>query len=287
MFAVYKRELQSYFASMTGFVCVAFFLVITGIYLYVNNLTSLHTNFEYTLSSISFSFIIMVPLMTMRVLAEERRQKTDQLLLTAPVSVEEIVIGKYLAVFSVFAAGMLILLAYPLILSMYGEVNFLQTYGAWLAFLLMGSAYLAIGVFVSSLTESQMISAVVTFLILLLMFFMADLAAQLPRAAQQQWLIFCGILWVSCFLIYLSMKNIYPPFYIGCVGQIVLTLLYKLKPLVFENRIADICEWLSPSARYIDFVNGVFDVSGIVYYIALACLFVFLTIQMVKRRRWV
>ncbi len=287
MLAVYKRELQSYFSSMTGWVCVAFFLIVAGLYMYVNNFTSLFTNFEYTLSSISFCFTIMVPLMTMRILAEERRQKTDQLLLTAPVSVEKIVIGKYLAVFTVFLFGMMVLLAYPLILTMYGEVNLLQTYGAWLAFLLMGGAYLAIGVFMSSLTESQMISAVVTFLTLLLLFFMADLSAMLPRAAGQQWLIFCGLLWVSCFLIFLSLKNIYPPIYIGCGGQIVLTLLYKFKPLVFENRIAGICEWLSPTARFLGFVNGIFDVSNIVYFVSVAGLFVFLTIQIVKRRRWV
>lgn len=287
MLAVYKRELKSYFTSMTGFVYIAFFLVIAGIYFYVNNLVSLYSNFEYALSSISFIFVIMVPLMTMRILAEERRQKIDQLLLTAPISVEKIVIGKFLAVFTVFLIGMVILLAYPLILTKYGEVNLLQTYGAWFAFLLMGAAYLSIGMFISSLTESQMISAAVTFLVLLLLFFMGDLTKNLPTAAQQQWIITSAILWVICFLIFLLMKNIYPPIFTGCIGQIILTLIYRFQPAFYENRLAGVFAWLSPAERFVNFINGVFDISGTVYYLSLVCLFVFLTVQMVKRRRWV
>jgi ABC-2 type transport system permease protein len=287
MLAVYKRELQSYFTSMTGFVCMAFFLIIAGIYFFVNNLDALYSNFEYTLSAISFIFIIMVPLMTMRILAEERRQKTDQLLLTAPVSVEKVIIGKFLAVFTVFFLGMAVLLFYPLILSRYGTVDLGQTYGAWLAFLLMGAAYLAIGMFISSLTESQMISAVVSFLVLLLMFFMGDLAGKLPTAAQQQWLIISGILWVGCFLLWLSVKNIYPPIFVGCIGEIGLTLLYRYQPIFFENRLAGVIRWFSLSSRFSDFVNGIFSLSSIFYYLSVICLFVFLTIQMVKRRRWV
>ena len=286
MLAVYKRELKSYFTSMTGFVYIAFFLVIAGIYFYVNNLVSLYSNFEYALSSISFIFVIMVPLMTMRILAEERRQKIDQLLLTAPISVEKIVIGKFLAVFTVFLIGMVILLAYPLILTKYGEVNLLQTYGAWFAFLLMGAAYLSIGMFISSLTESQMISAAVTFLVLLLLFFMGDLTKNLPTAAQQQWIITSAILWVICFLIFLLMKNIYPPIFTGCIGQIILTLIYRFNPAFYENRLAGVFAWLSPAERFVNFINGVFDFSGIVFYLSLVCLFVFLTVQMVKRRRW-
>ena len=286
MLAVYKRELKSYFTSMTGFVYIAFFLVIAGIYFYVNNLVSLYSNFEYALSSISFIFVIMVPLMTMRILAEERRQKIDQLLLTAPISVEKIVIGKFLAVFTVFLIGMVILLTYPLILTKYGEVNLLQTYGAWFAFLLMGAAYLSIGMFISSLTESQMISAAVTFLVLLLLFFMGDLTKNLPTAAQQQWIVTSAILWVICFLIFLLMKNIYPPIFTGCIGQIILTLIYRFNPAFYENRLAGVFAWLSPAERFVNFINGVFDFSGIVFYLSLVCLFVFLTVQMVKRRRW-
>ncbi|MCI8513176.1 MAG: ABC transporter permease subunit [Lachnospiraceae bacterium] len=287
MLAVYKRELQSYVTSMTGFVCVAFFLVIAGVYFFVNNLDALYSNFEYTLSAISFVYIIMVPLMTMRILAEERKQKTDQLLLTAPVSVEKVIISKYLAVFTVFFAGMAVLLFYPLILTRYGTVDLGQTYGAWLAFLLMGAAYLAIGMFISSLTESQMISAVVTFLVLLLMFFMGDLAGKLPTAPQQQWLMFSGILWVGCFVLWILIRNVYPPIFVGCIGEIALTLLYRYYPIFYENRLAGVIRWFSLSSRFTDFVNGIFHVSSVFYYFSVICLFVFLTVQVVKRRRWV
>ena len=103
MTAIYKRELKSYLTSMVGYLFIFFILVLTGIYFSAYQLSAAYPKFEYTLSAITFAFLIGVPILTMRVLAEERKQKTDQLLLTAPVSVSGIVIGKYLALVTVFA----------------------------------------------------------------------------------------------------------------------------------------------------------------------------------------
>ena len=154
MTAVYKRELRSYLTSMIGYLFMFFILLLTGIYFSAYQLTSAYPKFETTLSALTFVFLISVPILTMRVLAEERKQKTDQLLLTAPVSVEKIVLGKYLALVTIFAIPMLIVCLYPLLMSKFGTVSFGAAYTAILGFFLLGCANLAIGVFISSLTES-------------------------------------------------------------------------------------------------------------------------------------
>ena len=102
MTAIYKRELRSYLTSMIGYIFIFFILLLTGIYFSAYQLSAAYPKFEYTLSALTFVFLISVPILTMRILAEERKQKTDQLLLTSPVSVEKIVMGKYLALVTVF-----------------------------------------------------------------------------------------------------------------------------------------------------------------------------------------
>ena len=151
MTAIYKRELKSYLTSMVGYLFIFFILVLTGIYFSAYQLSAAYPKFEYTLSAVTFVFLIGVPILTMRVLAEERKQKTDQLLLTAPVSVGNIVIGKYLALVTVYAIPILVMCTYPLIMSKFGTVAFGSAYTAILGFFLLGCANIAIGVFMSAL----------------------------------------------------------------------------------------------------------------------------------------
>ena len=172
MTAIYKRELKSYLTSMVGYLFIFFILVLAGIYFSAYQLSAAYPKFEYTLSAITFVFLIGVPILTMRVLAEERKQKTDQLLLTSPVSVGGIVIGKYLALVTVYAIPMAVMCAYPLIMSKFGTVSFASAYTAVLGFFLLGCANIAIGVFMSALTESQVIAAVLTFVLLFAFYMM-------------------------------------------------------------------------------------------------------------------
>ncbi len=129
MTAVYKRELRSYLTSMVGYLFIFFILLLTGIYFSAYQLAAAYPKFEYTLSALTFVFLISVPILTMRVLAEERKQKTDQLLLTAPVSiVGKIVLGKYFALVTIFAIPMVIMCSYPLLMSKFGTVSFAGAY---------------------------------------------------------------------------------------------------------------------------------------------------------------
>lgn len=128
MIAVCRKELRSYRISMIGYVFIAFMLAVVSLYFAYQNLNLASPRFELVLQNVQFIFLVFVPILTMRVLAEEKKQKTDQLLLTLPMTVKDIVIGKYLAVVVLFTIPMLIICIYPLILTMFGSVNLPAAY---------------------------------------------------------------------------------------------------------------------------------------------------------------
>lgn len=172
MLAIYKRELRSYLHTVTGALFIAATLVLTGIYFTVYNLLSGYPYVSYALSSSTFLFMITIPVLTMKVLAEERKNKTDQLILTAPVSVGKIVLAKYFAMATIFIAAMVVVCIYPLALSFYGDIPYGECYTAILGYALFGLTGIAIGLFVSSVCESQVIAAVLTFLLLFMGYMM-------------------------------------------------------------------------------------------------------------------
>ena len=189
MLAVYKKELKSYFTSVIGWVFIAFFLILVGLYFMVYNLMNGYTDFSPVFSGVELFFILLlVPVLTMRIIAEENRQKTDQLLYTSPVSITKIILGKYLALITLFGIAMLVVCLYPLILSGLVKqvatgteaVDFAIAYGSILGFFLLGAAYIAIGMFISSLTESQVIAAVASGVIMIFTYLMTSLAGLLP-----------------------------------------------------------------------------------------------------------
>ena len=177
MLAIYKRELKSYFRSFIGLLFIAVTLFFLGLYFTVYNLLNGYPYFAYSVSSVIFLFMLSVPILTMRILAEEKRSKTDQLILTAPVSVGAVVMGKFLALVTIFLIPTLIACVYPLIMANFGSVPMGEAYLSILAFFLFGTASIAVGVFLSSLTESQVIAAVLSFAVLFLGYMMPSICS--------------------------------------------------------------------------------------------------------------
>lgn len=177
MIAIYKREVKSFFHSFIGWLFLAATLLMMGIYFTVYNMLSGYPNISYVLQSVIFLFMITIPILTMRILAEERKQKTDQLILTAPITVGKIVLGKYLALVTVFAIPVIIIGITPIILSRFGAFQIGMSYTALLGFFLYGCMALAVGMFLSSLTESIVIAAVLTFVALFLGYLMSGLCS--------------------------------------------------------------------------------------------------------------
>lgn len=172
MLAIYKRELKSYFRSFVGMLFIAVTLFFVGLYFFIYNMLQGYPYFAYAVSSVVIFFLISVPVLTMRILAEEKRSKTDQLILTAPVSVGDIVMGKFLALLTIFAIPTAVISTYPLIMNHFGDIPMTEAYIAILGFFLYGMLCIAIGVLISSLTESQVISSVLTFMVLFLFYMM-------------------------------------------------------------------------------------------------------------------
>ncbi len=286
MTAVYKRELRSYLTSMIGYLFMFFILLLTGIYFSAYQLTSAYPKFEYTLSALTFVFLISVPILTMRVLAEERKQKTDQLLLTAPVSVEKIVLGKYLALVTIFAIPMLIVCLYPLLMSKFGTVSFGAAYTAILGFFLLGCANLAIGVFISSLTESQVIAAVLTFVFLFAFYMMNGISSFFSEGSLSTCVTFGLLILAAAIVIYTMIKNFLISAVICVVGEIALGVIYVVNSSFFSGGIQKVLNVFNLSSHFDNFANSIFDVKGIVYFLSVIAVCMFLTVQSIVKRRW-
>lgn len=286
MLAIYKKELKSYFTSMTGYVFIAFFLVIIGIYYVAYNIINQYANFEYVLSSVSFVFVLLVPILTMRIMAEEKKQKTDQLLFTSPLSVSKIVVGKFLAVLTIFMVVMAIICLYPLILLQFGAVPLKVAYSSILGFSLLGATYMAIGLFISAMTESQVVAAVISFIVILVTALMDSLVGLVPTDNKSAWIIFSLILLLICFITYTMMHNFTISFTLAVVGEVLLTIVYVIKPTLFDGLVAKVFGWFSVIARFNNYTKGILDLSSVVYYVSVTILFLFLTVQAIKKSRW-
>ena len=185
MGAIFKREMKAYFTSPIAYIYIAVFYVYTGMYFVSSNIYSATTDMTYVFSGVFTLMMIMLPLLTMRLMSEEKKQKTDQCLLTAPVNLAEIVMGKFFAALCVFLIGMAIYIPYVLVLyKLAGTVAWATVLGNMLALLLLGASFISIGMFVSSLTENQIVSAIASFILIMLLY-MIDVLA---RSVSVEWL---------------------------------------------------------------------------------------------------
>jgi ABC-2 type transport system permease protein len=286
MLAIYKKELRSYFTSMIGYVFMSFFLVVIGIYFFAQNLLGGYANFEYTLSSISFIFVLLAPILTMRLMAEENKQKTDQLLYTSPLSASSIIMGKFLAVFTIFLGVILIISTYPMSLSKYGDVKLSTAYASVLGFALLGGAYLSMGLLISSLTDSQVVAAVISFVVFLFTALMEGIANIIPSDNRTAYIVFSAILLLICYILYRMMHNVTVSIAIACIGEAALTITYLIKPAIFDGSVSRVFTWFSVLSRFDSFYYGILDLTSIVYYFSIIFVFLYLSTQVIKKKRW-
>ena len=286
MFAIYKKELKNYFINMTGYIFIGFMLAITGIFTTLINLISTYPSFENVLSNITIVFLLIIPILTMRSVAEERHSKTDQLLYSLPVSVTQIVLAKYLAMFTVFLIPVGIIGLYPLILSIFGTVYLGTAYGALLGFTLLGGALIAVGMFMSSLTESQVIAAVTSFGVIFAMYLMSAIASLIPAGAMASLIAFAVVVLIFAGVVYSLTKNSTVAGITAAAGAFILAGIYFINSSIFDGLFANVLNWLSVFDRFSTFTTGLFDLTSVVYYVSLIVLFVFATVQSVEKRRW-
>ena len=234
-----------------------------------------------------FPFMGAVPVLTMRSFSEERKSKTDQLLLTSPVGVGKMVMGKYLAMVTVFVIPCVLFCAYPLIIKTQGKAYFMTDYTAILVFFLLGCVYIAIGCFLSALTESQIIAAISTFGVLMLIYLWDGLLDFLPSSAAGGMIGIWMILTIFVLFIYNMTKNIILSGGIEIAGTLGLVIVYFVKSSVYENILSDILGRFGLTQVFYNVAeNNLLDIQGVILYLTIAGVFLFLTVQVIQKRRF-
>ena len=286
MIAVMKHELRSYLHSLTAYIFWAATMIFMGIGTMLYNITAGYANFEYVLSFACIGMCILIPVLTMRLIADERRQKTDQLLYSLPLSMTKIVLGKFLAAFIVFLIPMIIVSFYPLVYAQFGDVYLPTSYGSIVAFILMCAALITIGEFISSLTENQGFAAGISIAFFLLNFYVVTLAEYVSTSAFGSLVVLC-IIWVILgLLIDFLTKNDNVSFGIAIVLVLATGVVYFIDSTKFESLIPNIMSQISLFERFYTIVSGVFDLTVLVYYITVIIFFLFLTVQSLEKRRY-
>lgn len=286
MTAVLKHELKNYFRSMTAYVFGAGLLLAVGLGAMLYNIEAAVSNFEYALSYFSIIFAVIVPILTMRVIAEERKQKTDQLLYSLPITTTQVIVGKYLALLAVYMIPLCIVALYPLIFSRFGEVYLLTSYGSMLAFFLMGAALIALGVFISSLTDNQGFAAGIGIAVILLNYFSVSLSEYVSTTVFGSVAALCIIILALGAIMKHLTKNDNLAYGVCFVLIAAVAIASFVNGGVFEGLLPSIMTKLSLFDRFTGFVNGVFDMTSIVYYASVIVFFLFLSIQSLEKRRY-
>ncbi len=254
--AIIKREFQSYFKSPIGYIVLTLFMLLTS-FIFVSDLQYQYADVGTLLLSVqSILFMIAIPMLTMRSFSEERKNGSEILLLTSPASVFEIVIGKYLASFFVLLVMAATSLVFVLFTVAFGGVIDAKIIGAYIGFIFIGAAYLSIGLFASSLTENQVISAIITFATILGLMIIDGVASIL--------------------------------------GSVVATLVEKINIFGLTDLQIDgiskgvttVIKWPNPTMRLNNFSRGIFEITPLVFFISMIAIFLFLTIRIIEKRRW-
>lgn len=286
MISVLKHELKLYFHSLTAYVFGAFLLLIVGIGSMLYNLQAAVSNFEYVLSFSSMVFAVIVPILTMRVIAEERKQKTDQLLYALPISTTKVVVGKYLALLVLYLIPLAIISIYPLIFSQFGEVYLLTSYGSLIAYFIMGAALIAIGMFISSLTENQGFAAGIGIAAILLNYFSVSLAEYVSATAAGSAIVLFVLAGLLGWIIKHLTRNDNLGYGVGLTLMAAVVAVFWIDSSALEGLVPEIMKQLSLFDRFETFVNGVFDMTAIVYFVSVIIFFLFLSVQSLEKRRY-
>ena len=286
MTAIFKREFKSCFTGMIGWGIAAVSLFFLGLYFTNRNLLYASSDFASVLYTMTMILLFLLPAISMRSFAEERKNKTDQLLLTSPVSIPAIVAGKFLAELAVFALPLAAAVVMPLLLQAFGTVSLVAAYSALLGYLLLGGACLAVGTWISALTENQILAYLATFGALLVAYLMNGIQTMFTTGNLLAFVVFMIVLLVASVLVGVICKRLAAGAAVFCAGAVVLFVLFQLRPAWLLAAFNAVLSALALFEPFKDIVGGMFSIPAIVYYLSVIGLFLFLTGQALARRRW-
>ncbi|MCD6342903.1 MAG: ABC transporter permease [Spirochaetaceae bacterium] len=286
MLAIFKKELKTYFLTPTGWIFLAVFLLISGILYSIQLVFPGNSQYSMFLSSLLVIYILVVPLLTMRIFTDEKRFGTDQLILTGPSNLWGIVFGKFLAAFTVFLITIGVTFLYPLLLSFHGKLDWPMIIGTYIGFILLGASFIAIGVFVSQSSEGIVSAAVLTFCALIITFII-DFMQQYMPATELSGLVWAAILIaIPLFWLYSKGRNWVVTAAVALILAAVILLLWFLGRNMFAGLIGKSLGWLSLTRRFGSFAMGILGLESVLYYLSFTGFFLFLTVQGLEKRRW-
>jgi len=294
MNAIFRKELRSSFACVIAPVFMALVICVMGGFLIFDQFTDGTAGFEYTLSKGAFWALLVTCILTMRTFSEERRGKTDQLLYYLPITSSQVVLGKFFAMLSIFAVPCVVFAIVPVFLSDHvagGETNMLFTYGTLIGFVLLGCAVIAVSMFISALTENQLLCALLSLFTLAALYFLGEYIDVLPEAAWAGFALVCVLCLLLALVIYIATNN----YTVAAVAAVVLVgaacVVYVVNSQLYVGLFAKILSAVclfKPMDTIATVVNKkeLLDWSAYIYYLSATGLFVFLTVQAFEKRRW-
>ena len=286
MGAIYRRELRSAFTGMTGAIAAAVMLLVGGLMFRYYNLYNGVLTLHYAVSNATLMFYIVVPILSMRTFSEERKQKTDQLLLTSPVGITEIVLGKYLALITILALPTAVFCFYPLIMLSFGAETLLWDYICIMLFYLMGCAYLAVGMFISTCTESMVIAAILSILFVFVTQMLSSAFTIIGSSAFSS-LLFLIVLALLAGLLCLYMtRHYYLSLGLFAALAVTFSVLYLVRQDWFSGRSESLLRVLDFSTHFTAACAGSVSISNLLFFVSYIVIGVVLTVQSVAGRRW-
>lgn len=286
MTAIIKKELKSYFTNMSGYIFLFFFVLLTAVFYFMNNVLAGNGDYYITIISTTILFLIMIPMITMRLFAEEQSQKTDQLLYTSPISVSSIVFGKFFAAVILLGIALLITGLFPLMLNPYGNLPISRILGTYLGYFLLGICFIAVGLFISVLTNSQITAAIGTFAAVFGFYVSDGFIANLPSGRISSVVFIVMLTLMIAYVLYDSTKNIKFSVIIFLLMCGVCGAVYYFSPVIYDGLIVKALKFVSLMSRFGSFSMGVISLSDLIYYFTFAFAFNYFTINVIEKRRW-
>ncbi len=288
MKAILLKELRTYFKNPLGYVFIGMMLIVLGFYYSFYTMYYQYADYYHVLNAGSSLIIFVVPVLTMRIMSEEAKNKTDQLLLTAPIKTSGIVLGKFFAAAIIFALVLVISMLQPLVtvFGFDGVMSVRMTLGGYLGFFLLGLSFIAIGMFISALTENQLVAAVVTIGVFTMLMLTEGIHQTFPTSRAFSLTIIIALAAIVLFIIYRSIRDLKTTCIIGGGMVAVIAATFLIWPASYEGLIGTIMESVSIFERYAEMFTGIFDFGHIVFFISVIIFFLFITYQVVEKKRW-
>ena len=287
MSAVYKRELRAYMSNVYGWLFMAVLLLFTGFMVFLENLVSGYPHIEYALLDSEYVLLLMIPILCMRSMAEDKRNKTDMFYLSLPMQTSAVVLGKYFALLTIYAIPCLVIGVYPLVLGLYGNVNFLSGYVSLLFFFLLGAALIAVCQFLSSLTDNLVVAAVLGVMACVVLYILPLLTGILPDAAIVSFIGFVVLALLAAGIAFLVTRDVTVTTIVGAVLVIPLSVVYMVTSSSFRGLLPAVLEQLAPFMHFEQTANyGLFSIPSLILLLSYPVFFLFLTVQSADKKRW-